>query len=190
MNRPDYLKKARDGDLQAFSQLVDQNKGWVFSLALQIVKNEEDAEEVSQDAFMKCYQHLGEFRFESKFSTWLYSIVYHTAISKTRKKKKNVVPLDSVQDSNFEPGVIENALGQIEATDQQRYLRLALEKIDDTDSNILTLFYLNDKPIKEIAEITGFSVGNIKMKLHRGRKALYQQLEKILRDEMPSLLEY
>ena len=82
-----YIDKVRAGDSSAFSYLVDNYKDMAYTIALKIVRNAEDAEEVAQDSFIKAFQQINTFQGKSKFSTWLYTIVYRTAISKTRKKK-------------------------------------------------------------------------------------------------------
>ena len=82
-----YVRKVLKGDRQAFAVLVDKHKSMAFKLAMGIAKNKEDAEEIAQDSFLKAFEALPKFNADSKFSTWLYRIVYNTAISKIRKKK-------------------------------------------------------------------------------------------------------
>ncbi|HQQ03027.1 MAG TPA: sigma-70 family RNA polymerase sigma factor, partial [Bacteroidales bacterium] len=85
------IQRTLQGDQNAFAQLVEKYKQPAFGIAYQITANREDAEEIAMDAFVKAYQALNTFKFESKFSTWLYRIVYNTAISKKRKKKLKFV---------------------------------------------------------------------------------------------------
>src|SRR5688572_4443293 len=89
-----------NGDKQAFAQLVDRYQNYVFTLALRMVKSREDAEEVSQDIFVKAYRSLADFRGASKFSTWLYTIVNTSCITFLRKKKLEIKSLDD--ESTFE----------------------------------------------------------------------------------------
>ena len=93
-----YISKVLEGDMQAFSYLVDKYKDMVFTLAFRILKNRENAEEVAQDSFVKVYQNLKKFKSKSKFSTWLYRIVYNTAISRVRVKQN---PTMSIDDQKF-----------------------------------------------------------------------------------------
>ena len=81
------IEKVLAGDSNAFSGLIDRYKDMVYTLAIRIVKNNEDAEEVAQDSFIKAFEKLDSFKGSSKFSTWLYTIVYRTALTKVRKKK-------------------------------------------------------------------------------------------------------
>ena len=80
------IDQVKEGDLLSFRLLVDKYKTMAYHIAIQVVRNNEDAEEIAQDAFLKAYQSIKSFKGESKFSTWFYRIVYNLAISKTRKK--------------------------------------------------------------------------------------------------------
>ena len=89
-----YIEKVLNNDVAAFSKLIDKHKEMVFTVAVRILRNREDAEEIAQDTFIKAYKSLKTFKRESKFSTWLYRIAYNAAISKTRKKRLQTVDLD------------------------------------------------------------------------------------------------
>ena len=92
-----YIKRVLSGDSRAFSCLVERHKAMVFTITLRITEQREDAEEVSQDVFLKMYQALHTFKGNSKFTTWLYSIAYNMAISHVRKSRPNYVPLSDVE---------------------------------------------------------------------------------------------
>ena len=83
----DYIERVLGGDVNAFTYLVDEYKGMVYTIALRMLKNSEDAEELAQDIFVKAFNSLKNFKFESKFSTWLYRITYNGAISRLRKNR-------------------------------------------------------------------------------------------------------
>jgi len=89
-----YIEKVINGDTSAYTNLVNKHKDMVYTIALRIARNHQDAEEIAQDVFLKAFQSLESFRQKSKFSTWLYRIVYNTAISKIRKKQPEVTALD------------------------------------------------------------------------------------------------
>ena len=78
------IAKVKKGDVAAFNVLVDEHKAMAFTLALRLLKSREDAEEVTQDSFLKAYKNIGQFKEEAKFSTWLYTIVYNTALTSLR----------------------------------------------------------------------------------------------------------
>ena len=84
-----YITKVINGDTNAFAYLVDNYKNMVFSLAFKMTKNREEAEEISQDTFIKAYKNLPKFKGDSKFSTWLYRIAYHTSLDNIKKNKNN-----------------------------------------------------------------------------------------------------
>ncbi|MCH7658615.1 MAG: RNA polymerase sigma factor [Bacteroidetes bacterium] len=159
----------------------------VFTLAFRILKNRENAEEVAQDAFLKVYQNLGKFRSKSKFSTWLYRIVYNTAISKVRVKQK---PTMSIDDQKFfEIGDDErNGSKSFDIENNKMILQRLLKKLDESDRALITLYYLEECKISEIAEITGQNRSNIKVKLHRTRKKMQEELHRILKSEMVEII--
>ncbi|MFW6101986.1 MAG: RNA polymerase sigma factor, partial [Bacteroidota bacterium] len=96
-----YIERVLQGDHSSYATLVERHKDMVFTLAYRILKSREDAEEISQDAFMKAYRSLKKFRKEAKFSTWLYRIVYNLCVSRLRKNKKQIVSLDD-EDKNID----------------------------------------------------------------------------------------
>jgi len=96
-----YIEKVINGDTSAYTNLVNKHKDMVYTIALRIARNHQDAEEIAQDVFLKAFQSLESFRQKSKFSTWLYRIVYNTAISKIRKKQPEVTALDENLVENY-----------------------------------------------------------------------------------------
>lgn len=170
---------------RAMSCLVDRYKGMVFTLSHRILKNQLDAEEAAQDSFIKAFKALSSFRFDCKFSTWLYRICYNNAISKGRGYKPIQVEVDTRSDIPYEAT---NALDSLSAKDRNKYLSKAMEMLEPDESAILTLFYVDGNSINEIVSITDLSESNVKVKLHRGRKKLYSQLEVLLKEEVSMLL--
>lgn len=183
-----YIDKVLQGDTNAFTYLIDKYKNMVYTIAIKIVRNTEDAEEVAQDSFVKAFQKLGSFRGESKFSTWLYTIVYRNAVSKIRKKKIITTDIDSFIIENH---TIDYDLPQIEAIkngEQKKYVTKAINNLAETDALLITLFYLNESSIEEIEEITGLTKNNIKVKIFRARKKLYNELSLLLKDEVKAII--
>ncbi len=183
-----YLEQIRSGNTNAYSMLINKHKTMAFNVALRITRNREDAEEVIQDAFLKVYYSLNDFEGKSKFSTWLYRIVYNQAISKIRKKNIAQSDLDDEIINNFTVGEISRDLNYLASEDQTRYINLALAKLPEEDSAIVTLFYLNESSVEEVSEITGLSESNVKVKLHRSRKKLYEELKQLLNNEVNTLI--
>ena len=155
-------------------------------MALSIVKRREEAEEIVQDAFFKAYRNLRSFEGRSAFSTWLYQIVYHTALSANRIKKQTFVDIDQME-RHKSMGQDAQADKSLEDHDKQKLLQKALTLLDEDDAFVVILFYYKELSVDEIQKVTGLTASNIKVKLHRARKQLYQNLSVMLKDEFYEL---
>jgi RNA polymerase sigma factor (sigma-70 family) len=171
------IEKVLNGDVSAYASLVEKHKNLVFSIVLKIVNNREDAEEIAQDTFLKAYQSLKTFERKSKFSTWLYRIAYNSAISKTRKKRIEMVAIEESVITNYSPDEVSRNMGEQEENDRQLILEKALRQLPEEDNLLITLFYKNENSVDDISEITGLSVSNVKVRLHRIRKKLYEEMQ-------------
>jgi RNA polymerase sigma factor (sigma-70 family) len=163
------IKKAITGDSEALALLIDKYKNIAYNLAFSIVKNKEDAKDITQDSFLKVLENISRFRNDSKFSTWLYRIVYNQSIGFV----KNTNRLNSVDYALL----FEHSENNDNQEKRIQELYKAIDLLVDVERNIILLFYLADKSIKEIAQITGMSIANVKVILHRARKKLYEKLE-------------
>ena len=177
----DYIVRVLSGDVSAYASLVAKHKNLVFTIVLKIVNNREDAEEISQDVFLKAYHSLNTFERKSKFSTWLYRIAYNAAISKTRKKKIEMVAIEDSVISNYSTDEINRNMNELDEDDRQIILEKALKRLPEEDNLLITLFYKNETSIDDISEITGLSVSNVKVKLHRIRKKLYEEMNELIK---------
>ena len=177
-----YIEKVIGGDVHAFSYLVEKHKRMSFTFALKILKVPEDAEEVAHDAFVNAYQSLKDFRKESKFTTWLFKIIFNLAVSRLRKKK---LELTSIDDDKFSFNVeeTENLFTSLSNQEQSLLVRNAVDKLPDDERAVITLYYLNECSVKEITEISGFTEANVKVKLFRARKRLWEMLRYIYHDQ-------
>ena len=173
MNGSEVLKKAIAGDKNALSVLVDKYKDIAFNLAISIVKDEEEAKDIMQDSFLKVLENIESFRKESKFSTWLYRIVYNLSIQFIRSKRK----IDQIE--NISHNLTETPSDTLEVHEKNQIIKSSLDILDENERLIVTLFYLGEKSIKEIKEITLLSISNIKVILFRSRKKMTKNLEKL-----------
>lgn len=174
------------GDPQSFSFLVDRYKDLVFTLALRMLKHREEAEEVSQDTFIKVFRSLNKFKGESKFSTWIYKITYHTCLDRLKKNKReqHVFALNEYNDNQVE--TIDNALDMMEKKERKQAIQECLQLLPSNDIALLTLFYFEGLSLEEIAKIVDLTANNVKVKLFRSRK----KLTGILRDKLePEIIE-
>lgn len=183
-----YIERILGGNTPEYAIIIDRYKNMVFNIAHKIAGNTEDAEEIAQDIFVKAYQGLAGFRSSSKFSTWLYRIAYNQSISFIRKKQLDTQSIDDLDKFIYETHGEEDPLLEQMDNIPVEYTVQALEKLEKKDQIILTLYYKEELAVKDIADVVGLSVSNIKVRLFRGRKRLMQELEKIFKNEMADLL--
>ena len=178
-----YINKILHGNVNAFSQLVEKHKRMAYTLALKMVNSPEDAEEIAQDAFIKAFQSLIDFKGDSKFSTWLYKIVYHASISRLRKKQLETISMDA-DFRNFDVSETDHLLTRLTIEEQNTLVRAAIDRLPTDEKAIITLYYLNDSSVKEITDVTGDSEANVKIKLFRARKRLWELLKYRFQDKV------
>ncbi|HZG24585.1 MAG TPA: sigma-70 family RNA polymerase sigma factor [Chitinophagaceae bacterium] len=176
------------GDSASFSVLVKRYQNFVFTLALRFTKHREDAEEVAQDIFVKTFRSLADFRGGSKFSTWLYTIVYTTSITFLRKKRMHTTSIDDegtfIQLENQDGGFNANL---IEQKSKIANLNEAINMLSPDDAQVITLFYKGEQSLDEISQILGVEINAVKVRLHRARQRLKEKLEKHLKHEIQSM---
>ncbi|HLO60716.1 MAG TPA: RNA polymerase sigma factor [Bacteroidales bacterium] len=164
------------GNTREYEVLVNRYKDLAFTIAFRILNNREDAEEAAQDSFIKAFRGLSSFRKDSGFSTWLYRIVYNTAVSKKRLKKQifqniDELPLSDLTDA---PKYDFDAMAE-----RGMILEKAMQRLPEEDRVLITLFYVNESSVEEIQQITGMSKSNIKVRLFRSRKKLQELVSKM-----------
>jgi RNA polymerase sigma-70 factor (ECF subfamily) len=187
-NDSDLISRVLNGDQQAYGSLVSRYQNYVFTLALRFTKNREDAEEVSQDIFIKAYRSLADFRGASKFSTWLYTIVNTTCITFLRKKRLEVQSLDNekvfeVADS-LDSGMRAN---QVEQKSRSAMVTRAISMLNPDDAEVITLFYKGEQTLDEIAQILGIEPNTAKVRLHRARTRLKEKMQTYFAAEVKDL---
>ncbi len=168
------IKLILAGDTQAFAALVSKYRHMVYNLAIKLVGDEQEAEEVAQDSFLQAYRSLSSFKGESKFSTWLYRIVYHKGLDalkkRKRKRKLEVLNIDTYPD--FDIPSLENNWDSLEARERKKSIKKAVEDLNGDDALLITLFYFEELSLNEIANILSVRIGTVKVKLFRARKRL------------------
>ena len=174
-----YIEQVLAGKINAFSYIIDRYKNKTYNLAFRICGNHEDAEEIAQDSFLKAYRSLKGFKMKSSFATWLYRIVYNTAISHVRIKKKGVLSLEDfpVDATDF----IGSNTSEEEAEKEYRssLINFALQKINEEERGLISLYYYEEMSTDEISDLTGISKSNIKVKLFRARQKMMEIIEKV-----------
>ena len=176
------------GNQSAYAGLVKRHQRFVFTLALRFSKNREDAEEIAQDCFVKAYRSLATFQQQSKFSTWLYSIVYTTAMTHLRKKR---VGTNSIDDEGAYSAIDKYGAADknlAENKSRSYYLNIAIGQLLPDDAVMITLFYNGEQSIEEIAGTLAMETGTVKVKLFRARQRLKEKLERLLKHEVNELI--
>ncbi len=184
----EIISRVLQGEQNVYAELVNRYQNYVFTLTLRIIKSREDAEEVAQDVFIKAYRSLANFRGESKFSTWLYTITSTTSITFLRKKKLNIHSLDNEkvfeaadnQDSGFRANLVEqkSRVGMVNR---------AIALLSPDDAQIITLFYKAEQSLEEISKILGLEINTLKVRLHRARTRLKEKMEKHFAEEVKNI---
>jgi RNA polymerase sigma factor (sigma-70 family) len=185
----ELIEQTLAGNQSAYADLIKRHQRFVFTLAMRFAKSREDAEEVAQDCFIKAYRSLASFQGQSKFSTWLYSIVYTTAMTFLRKKR---IATDSIDDENTYIQVENRESGydtdNVENKSRSYYLNQAIEQLLPDDATIITLFYKGEQSLEEIAQALGIEANTVKVKLFRARQRLKEKLEHNLKNEVKELI--
>ncbi len=188
-NDNEVISRVLRGDSQAYAELVKRYQNFVFTIILRYTKTREDAEEISQDVFVKAYRSLADFRGDSKFSTWLYTIVNTTCITFLRKKKLDTHSLDNEkvfevadsQDSGFKAN-------QVEQKSKLQMVNEAIQLLSPDDAKLITLFYKGEQSLDEIGQIMGIDPNTAKVKLHRARVRLKEKMEKHFAAEVRDIM--
>ncbi len=185
----ELIDKVLGGDKAAYADLMKRHQRFVFTLALRFTKNREDAEEIAQDCFIKAYRSLNTFRNTSKFSTWLYSIVYTTAMTFLRKKRLDIQSIDTEAGLlNVENHVSDLNSDEVEHKSKMVFVNRAIDQLLPDDAAVITLFYQGEQSLDEIGKALGMETNTVKVKLHRARHRLKEKIENILHHEVRELL--
>jgi RNA polymerase sigma factor (sigma-70 family) len=188
MTDTEIITRVLGGDQQVFALLLERYQNYVFTLVLRFTDIREDAEEIAQDIFVKAYRSLADFRGDSKFSTWLYTIVRTSCITFLRKKKLSTISLDNektnIQLADRESGFRANL---IEGKSRRSMVNEAIQMLSPDDAQVLTLFYHAEQSLDEIGKILGMDSNTIKVKLHRARQRLKEKMVKYFNHEIREL---
>jgi RNA polymerase sigma-70 factor (ECF subfamily) len=176
------------GEIQLYHELIRPYERSVYVMALSYMKNEADAEDVSQEAFIRAFRKLESFRAESKFSTWLISITINEA--RTRLRRQAIVrmePLDQLpdKDKSISPALLrdwrEIPSEAVERAEVRNLIRLAVEQLPDIYRQVFLMRDVEELTINETAEALNISIPSVKVRLHRARMRLQKQLAPQLR---------
>ena len=174
MNDKDLIAQIQGGNTNAFRFLVNQHRKLVWHMVLRMVRQQEDAEDICQEVFIRVYKSISKYRGDSKLSTWVGAIAYNTCLDHVRKKGKELVvhtdqlvELPATESSPHSPQEV------LQRNEVKSIVHKLVEKLPLHYRTVITLFYLEEFSLQEIGEITGMQEGTIKSYLHRGRNLIH-----------------
>ena len=184
-NEDDTIRQAQQGNAAAFEQLYRRYSGRVFALCLRMVKNEKEAEDLTQEAFLMLFRKIHTFRGEARFSTWLYRLTANVVLMRFRKKRHPEVSLDATLESDEEDSRPLKEFGgpdlRLSGVIDHVNLTRAIEQLPDGYKEVFLLHDVEGYEHTEIAEKLGCTVGNSKSQLFKARLRLRELLQEVLR---------
>lgn len=172
-----YVRLVRDGQTEEFAHIVRRYQRMIYGMVARIADTPQDAEDITQDIFIKVFQSLHKFRGQSEFSTWIYRIAYNTTISAVRRRRRNFVVLDDhIPDMNIADEIADTSAGEREAL-----LERVIKMLHPADAQIVMLYYFQSLPVKEISAISGLGESNVKVRLHRIRNYMNAEINKLIK---------
>lgn len=176
------VSQVLSGDKQAFRMLIKQNERLVGHMIARLIDRHEDREELCQDVFLKVYEKLGEFTFQSKLSTWIATIAYRHGINHLRKKK---IEIRELPDDDDREQFISTENVEEDFSDRQldAMVMNLIDQLPPQYKAILTLYHVQEMSYPEIVEITGMPEGTVKNYLFRARQLLKEKVKKYLGKE-------
>jgi RNA polymerase sigma-70 factor (ECF subfamily) len=172
------VKKTLAGNKKAFESIIEQHQRLVSHIVFRMVQNKADQEDICQDVFLKVYQNLAGFQFESKLSTWIARIAYNTCLNFLEKKKVPLFDDLSPEERSLEtvPGSIIHPDEMVEGKEISLLLRTEIDKMPVHYRTILTLYHLDQMSYKDIGETMALPEGTVKSYLFRARRLLKNRL--------------
>jgi RNA polymerase sigma-70 factor (ECF subfamily) len=171
--QPETLRRAQAGDREAIVDLVSGQQRYVYSIAMTLLRDPDDAADLTQDAFIRLLRSLGSYRGETKFTTWLYRLVVNLGIDRLRRRGQPMVRLDddpTVDVPSDDPA--DDATLVVERRERAAAVREALDRLPDAQRLALTLHYFEEMRYEDIAEVLGVPLNTVKSHIRRGKERL------------------
>jgi RNA polymerase sigma factor (sigma-70 family) len=171
------------GDKSYYAHLVEKYQTKAYNLSYRMLKDGESARDATQDAFIRAYEALPGFRLDSAFSTWFYRILYNTCISRIRANRRFTAG-EPREDSPGAAGNDNEAIRGLDREDMRRMLKDAYSVLSGEEIFLIEQFYKEECSIEEISGMTGLSHSNVKVRLFRTRKKMYDRIRSVLKEEI------
>ena len=185
----ELVRRAQDGDERAFGEMVSRYEAKVYSLALKMVRNPEDAEDILQDTFLRAYRGIKSFKGDSTFSTWIYRITANSALMRLRKKQLPTVSIEDAEEretpvaiADWGPGPVEQVLNR----ELQQLMDEAIEALPAEFRQVFVLRDIEELSNTEVADILDLSVAAVKSRLHRARLKVRNRLAPYFTEQVRS----
>ncbi len=182
------IEEVRAGNTRRYAQLVDRHKDRAMTLALRLTGSCEEAEELLQDAFLRAFKNLGQFRGDAKFATWFYRILYNLCMTKISRRKSKPETL-TIEHRNGHDNIFvdEDELTIHQKLEQEEFQEMVSREIDglpEKYKSAVLLFYIQEMSYEEICAVQNLPLGTVKTNLFRGRNLLRERVMKKLKGEM------
>ena len=169
------IDKILAGNLGVYKQMVQRHERLVNHMISRIINDEEDIKDVSQEVFIKVYQNLGKFNYQSKLSTWIAKIAYGISINYAKKRgNKSSMHFELIEDDLVDYATPEHILN---SKNEAEFIQYHIKKLPSNYRTVLTLYHLNEFSYQEIEDITGMPEGTVKNYLFRARRMLKERLQ-------------
>ncbi|MFZ3590288.1 RNA polymerase sigma factor SigW [Bacillus sp. DJP31] len=179
------IKQVKNGDQNAFSEIVELYKDKVYQLCYRMLGNSHEAEDIAQEAFIRAYINIESFHIDKKFSTWLYRIATNLAIDRIRKKKPDyyldaeVTGTEGLTMYSQVAADVPLPEEEVESLELQQSVQIQILRLPEKYRAVIVLKYIEELSLKEISEVLGLPISTIKTRIHRGREALRKQLREV-----------
>jgi RNA polymerase sigma-70 factor (ECF subfamily) len=176
MNQDDkeLIKNALRGDREAINEVVDRYSPFTYRIVSRVVRNSDDAADITQDVLLKMVSSITELKYVDKFNGWLYRIAYRTSLNWLRTLRK--IPFVEIEEIDQLSDDAPLADSELLKRENITHLTKALKSLPDRYSLIIKLFYFEDYSCKEIAELMAMSEGTVRVQLHRARELIRNEI--------------
>lgn len=173
----EIIESVKKGNQADYAVLIDRYKNKAYTMLRRMLKNDFDAEEVLMDCFLKAYNSIHTFKFESKFSTWFYRIVYNTALTKLSNAKRKIEnEMSSIDDLRYLES--KYLADDFIKEDNSLLIKKIVNELPPKNAAVISMFYLEEMSTEEISDVLQISVANVKVILHRSRNLLRDIIKK------------